>query len=245
MSDQLYDIIELPSGGLFYQNGCNKVKVYHITMGDEQLLSSANLMQSGLMLDELFKRKVHPVSENDPFVPPSKMLIGDRFALAIFLRVTMEPYYDLRLLDENGKSFIAKFDLTQLKTKDITEIADPITKEFEFRLPKSQKLVTFRLMNGEDELELTKERQKYNNDSLLNNVLKFERMIMSIDGNRDKGEISRVIKSVNITDGWALVNYMDKVTPSFDFNIQVPSPSGKIIDTKLTIGADFFFPTTN
>ena len=53
-----YDVVELPSRGIFYPNGMKSVKVAYLTAADENILSSPNLIQTGTVITELLRRKI-------------------------------------------------------------------------------------------------------------------------------------------------------------------------------------------
>ena len=240
MIEPKFDIIDLPSEGIFYNNKCSRVKVYHLTLADEEIMMSPNLLNSGEMLDKLLERKVTMVDENSPFIHPSKMLIGDRLALFIFLRVTMDNYYKIIV---DGMPY--EFDLSTLKVKNIQ--AKPNEKgEFDFVLPKSKSRLTFRLMTGEDEKEIRLYQLKTNNILPINKALRLEKLITSVDGDVDKMNIAIFVKQMNIMDANKLLKYMDEVTPSIDLNIEIISPAnGRTVKQMLELTGEFFFPSMN
>jgi hypothetical protein len=53
-----HDVISLPSGGRFYKNKKDSVKVAYMTASDENILTSPNLLQSGKVLDVLLEKKI-------------------------------------------------------------------------------------------------------------------------------------------------------------------------------------------
>lgn len=233
-----FDEVELPSGGLFYDNKCNKVKVYHLTLADEEIMTAPNLLNSGEMIDRLLERKVTFINESSPFIHPQKMLIGDRLALLIFLRVTMDSMYRIEV---DGEPY--DFDLTTLKVKN-PDIKPNGKGEFEFVLPKAGNKVTFRLMNGEDEREVRKAQLK--SGSLgLNKAIRLEKLITSVDGETDKILISAFVKQMNIVDANKLMYFMNDVMPSLDLEIEVVSPkTGKTKKQFLEMSSgEFFFPS--
>ena len=234
-----FDIIDLPSEGLFYPNKCSKVKVYHLTLADEEIMTAPNLVQSGEMLDRLLERKVARIDEDAPFIHPSKMLIGDRLAILVFLRVTMDNIYKIVV---DGQLY--DFDLTTLKVKTIE--AKPNAKlEFDFKLPKSGDMVTFRLMTGEDEKEIRLYQIKTNQTLPFNKVIRLEKLITSVNGETDKMMISAFVKQMNITDANKLLRYMNEVTPSIDLEVEVVSPVTNKPKTQfLELTGEFFFPST-
>lgn len=237
-SEPKFDIINLPSGGRFYPNKCSQVKVYHLTLVDEEIMTSPNLIKSGEMIDKLLERKVTMVDEKTPFIHPQKMLLGDRLALLIFLRVTMDNLY---IIDVDGEPY--EFDLTTLKVKE-NEIQPNENGDFEYLLPKSKRRVTFRLMTGEDEKEVRLALAKSPNSNL-NKVVRLEKIITSVDGEKDKMAISTFVKQMNIIDAKNLIKYMSDVTPSFDLEIEVVSPvTGELKKQTLELTNEFFFPST-
>ena len=53
-----YDVVELPTKGIYYKNKKKSVKVAYLTAADENILSSQNLINTGKVIEELLKRKV-------------------------------------------------------------------------------------------------------------------------------------------------------------------------------------------
>jgi hypothetical protein len=186
-----YDIIELPSQGILYKNNKKSVKVEYLTAMDETILTSPNISNGGKIIDILIKRKV-----KDLGFDPSDLLIGDRTALMIFLRVTAfgEDYTQLVFNSKSGEFEEGIINLSSLKQKKLTIRPDE-NGEFEFLLPKSNKKVTFSLLTGKDEEIIDireKEDLKRNADGVSNKLIfTLEQQIKSIDGERDKIKIDR------------------------------------------------------
>ena len=53
-----YDVVELPSKGIYYTNNKKSVRVAYLTASDENILSSSALINSGGGVEELLKRKI-------------------------------------------------------------------------------------------------------------------------------------------------------------------------------------------
>ena len=53
-----YDVVELPSRGIHYQNKKKSLRVAYLTAVDENILSAQNLIATNGVVDELLKRKV-------------------------------------------------------------------------------------------------------------------------------------------------------------------------------------------
>ena len=78
-----YDVLALPSKGLYYPSKKASIKVSYLNASDENILTSTNLLEAGTMLDTLLNRKV---LEKD--LRPEHMLDGDRVAILFWLRAT-------------------------------------------------------------------------------------------------------------------------------------------------------------
>ena len=240
-----YDVMPLPSKGLFYPEVDGKkvdsVKIYYLTAEDETIMMSPNLLQSGEMLNELLRRKVQ-----SPY-PVDKMLVGDRLAILIYLRATMEQMYKVELTDpDTGESFEHEIDLGSLEVKDIEYMPNQ-DGFFEFVLPKSNRRVTFRLMTGEDERTISmieKQEQKLRKTSAnLARMLRFEHLIVAVEGISDPLAKSHFLKNMPLMDSRKLGKYMEEVTPTINLEIQVPTPSGGNFRTLLPITTEFLYPS--
>ena len=53
-----YDVISLPSQGIYYPNKKKTIKVAYLTAADENILSSPSLIANNMVVDELLKRKI-------------------------------------------------------------------------------------------------------------------------------------------------------------------------------------------
>ena len=53
-----YDVVELPSRGIHYQNKKKSLKVAYLTAADENILSAQNLIATNGVIDELLRRKI-------------------------------------------------------------------------------------------------------------------------------------------------------------------------------------------
>ena len=116
-----YDIVQLPSEGIFYQNKKKTLKVSYLTAADEYILTSPNLSQSGELMDTLLRAKIL-----DKDVDIKKLAECDKQAVFVFLRNTaFGPSYTFSLTDpETGKEFEHTEDLSVLKTK-VAKVSSP------------------------------------------------------------------------------------------------------------------------
>lgn len=240
-SNQAYDIIPLPSKGYFYQNKISSLKVAYLTAADENILLSPNLLQSGKTLDVLLERKILSKEIN-----PKHLLSGDRDAILIFLRTSgYGNIYPVKLTDpKTGQEFEYEVDLGDLKYKEFLE--PDSMGEYTTKLPLSNSLVKFRLLNVNDinEIDEIEEKKKKMYKGHIDETItkRLERSVMEIDGDRDKGRISQFISKMRIGDSSFLRKYYSNVEPGIDLSLEVEAPSGEYFRTAVPITASFFWP---
>jgi len=237
-----YDIIELPSQGLLYKNNKKSVKVEYLTAMDESILTSPNISSGNKIISILLQRKV-----KDLGMEVNDLLVGDRTAIMIYLRVTAfgEEYKQMVYDPKKEKYVESIIDLTKLEQKKLT-VKPNEDGEFEFVLPKSNKKVTFTLLTGKDDeiVDLRdEEEQKRSSDGVSNkNLIRLEQQIKSIDGDRNKIMISNVLKKLPIIDSRSLRKYIDEITPGINFKTTARTQGGESLDTFLRFGVNFFWP---
>ena len=240
-SNQAYDIIPLPSKGLFYNNKKSSIKVGYLTASDENILLSPNLVQSGKMLDVLLERKVL-----DKDIRVKDLLSGDRDAILVFLRTSgYGNIYPVKLKDpKTGEEFEYDVDLNDLKYKEVQEPDE--YGEYLFKLPTSQSNIKIKMLTvGElDEIDLIEEKKKKNQKNYIDETLtrRMERMIMEVDGDRDKGRIYQFINKMKIGDSSFIRRTYSKLEPGIDLNLEVEAPSGEFFRTTIPILISFFYP---
>jgi len=235
-----FDVIPLPSRGKTYRNKKANIKLAYMTTADENILTSPNLLQSGEFLEILINRKVL-----EPELRYKDLLPGDRNAIMIWLRATgYGEMYPVTLLDENEIPFDTEVNLNELKTKELD--VDPDEEGlFTFFLPIMKAQVKFKLLTCGDVDSLEKIIQDEKEKGIpVNNLTtyKFERMIVEVNGSRDRAMIRDFSNSMRISDAKALDNYIDEVESGIDLNIEVQTPGGGSIATFLPLNLNFFWP---
>ena len=237
-----YDIIELPSQGLLYPNKKSKVKVEYLTALDENILSSPNIANNGNLLDLLIERKVKDLGFNH-----SELLIGDRLAILIFLRVTgFGEKYNQLVIDPKTKNLVeGEVDLTTLKTKQL-KVKPDNNGLFDYTLPDSGKIIKFQLSSGKDETIVEQKnaqmKERFNSEENFSPILRLEQMIHSIDGETDKIKLSNIIKRLKILDVRNFNKYATSIEPGIDFETQARIQGGESVSCFLRISTSFFWP---
>ena len=80
------EVVELPSKGYFYPEGhplaSGKVEVKYMTAKEEDILTSQNLIEQGIVIDKLLESLVI-----DKKININDMLVGDKNAIMVASRV--------------------------------------------------------------------------------------------------------------------------------------------------------------
>ena len=238
-----FDIIELPSQGILYENKKSKVKLEYLTAMDENVLSSPNISNSDSVLDILLNRKI-----KDLGFDPLDLLIGDRMSLLIYLRVTgFGEKYPQSVWDEkNNKMVEGEVDLSKLEQKKLTVVPDE-NGLFDFELPISKQKIKFKLLTARDDKtieERNKQIQERTNEKKISFIptLRLEQLIQSIDGNRDKMKIAQTIARMKIMDIRKLNKYISDIEPGVNFKTKARIQGGESVDMFLRFTPSFFFP---
>jgi hypothetical protein len=226
-----YDVVELPSRGIYYPNKKKSVKVAYLTAADENILSSPNLVATNGVVQELLKRKV---------------LDKDREAIMIFLRNTaFGPEYNMTLTDPKTKEkFSMVIDLTRLKIKDFT-LTEDSNGEYSYFLKKSGINITFKFLTRKQEDELEKIGNSWKKEDGIPPVVtkRLEMMIKSINGNRNIMEIYSFINNkMPITDSKDFKKFIEQNKPGLDLTQTVTTPSKEDIQVEIGFGVEFFRP---
>ena len=238
-----HDVIPLPSGGRFYKNKKDTIKVAYMTAADENILTSPNLLQSGKVLDVLLEKKIL-----DKDIKAGQLLPGDRNAIIFFLRSTgYGEIYPVELTDpKTGDKFIEEIDISQLPTKENTLTPDE-NGECSFVLPRSKKTVKFRYLTAEEDEKLIREdqaRTKKLGSNAISQImtLRLQNQIVEVDGIRDKNAIVQFVESMSPMDSAEFRKHLFDNEPGLDLTINVQAPSGEFFFGELPITSKFLWP---
>lgn len=244
------DLVPLPSEGVVYPVdsplfGRKAVEIRAMTARDEDILTSRALLKSGRALSVLLKGCIVGLN-----MDPDLMLSGDRNAALIGIRITgYGPEYKISLIcPACGEKVEHEVDLGKLPIKRFPEGVAPVqagANEFAFTVPSGKK-VTFKLFTGEDERELVqvveRTRKAGLNEAVITTRLKLQ--VLSIDGERDKSKLARLVESMPAKDSRALRGYMDRIAPGIelksDFTCAACGEEGQEVEVPL--GTEFFWP---
>jgi len=210
------EVIDLPSKGYFYPDGSplssGQVEIKYMTAREEDILTSANLIQKGIVLDKLLEALI--VSEG---VNLDDVLIGDKNAIMVASRVlAYGKDYKFEYTDpSNNEKKTHSVDLSKLEHKKID--FKKYTKgknEFLFELPTSKKKITFKILTQREEKNIDAElkaMRKITKGSGIDPEIttRLKASILSVDGNDERQFINNFIETEFLSmDSFAYRTYL-------------------------------------
>jgi len=246
------EFIDLPSKGWFYPKGSplasGQVELKYMTAREEDILTSANLIRKGKVIDTLINALlVTDVNYDD-------ILVGDKNAIMIAARILgYGKDYDLDYTcPKCGELNKLQVDLTGLNNKELDfDKFTQYSNEFDYELPLSKNTITWRFMDGKSEKAL---------DSELKGLAKFaskegpgkdlttrlKHQIIAINGNRDVKAIREFVDAeLFAQDSLALRTKMRESAPDvltkFNFDCEA---CGYTETVDMPIDTGFFWPST-
>lgn len=238
------EVIDLPSKGYFYPEGSplrsGQIELKYMTAKEEDILTSTNLIQKGVVLDKLMDSLI--VTKG---LKSSDLLIGDLNAVMVASRILGygKDYNVSTTCPKCGSSIQLDVDLTQLKTINEPKIN---SKEFKVVLPLCKKEVTLRLLTRGDEFEIEKEAKalkKVNPDVSPAATTRLRSIIVAVDGDTSKTAIWNLVDTMLVRDVQYLREQYKEMVPDVDFSIDTSCTcSDDPITVRLPIGTNFFWP---
>jgi len=235
-----YDVVELPSKGIHYENKKKSLKVAYLTAADENILSSPSLIATKGIIPELLRRKII-----DRDLAVEDIVEEDKQAILIFLRNTaFGSEYTMTIDDPKTKEeFQVVIDLSTLKVKDFN-LKEDSNGEYEYFLEKSKIPITFKYLTQKQELELQKIESNWKEETPAPIATKrLEFMIKSVNGNRSMMEIHSFIENkMPLVDSQNFKKFYQKNKPGLDLIETVQTPSKETIQVQIGFGVEFFRP---
>jgi len=242
------EVVPLPSKGVVYDlsnplHNEEEVEIKAMTAKEEDLLTSQALIKNGTVLSKLLESCILNKTIN-----AGSLLTGDRNAVLTALRISgYGPEYNVRVsCPECDEEFEHSFDLSRIPIKPLT--AKPVernTNIFSFSLP-SGKTVYFRLLTGDDELELSKRtagRKKVATQIEKNVTGRLLMSILQIDNEKDPQKLAYMVQNMPVRDSKALRDYIDEIEPGMDMRQELDCEyCGSRSEVRVPLGLTFFWP---
>ena len=241
------EMIDLPSQGLVYEKenelSSGKVEMKYMTAKEEDILTNMNLLRKGTAIEEALKSLIKSKINYED------LLIGDRNGLMIAARILGygKDYTFKYANPRTGEEEIVKIDLQDLKYKEIDTSLFSNSNEFEFELPFSKNVVTFKLLTVGDDRRIDEEikglKKAVGTDAgLVSTRLKHQ--LLSINGDRSIKAIRDFVDQGYLLakDAIELRRYIAKITPDIDTSISFTANDGTEVEMDMPMTAEFFFP---
>jgi len=239
--------IELPSKGKFYPEDSplrsGKISLKYLTAREEDILTSTNLLQQGVVLDKLCDSII--VTKG---VKSEDLLLGDINAVMVASRILGygKEYPIVAICQMCGKSNKINVDLTTLTDK-VPEIEPDPDGKFTFILP-SGTVVRFQLLTRKNEQDIQVEvraMSKAMKDDISRELTtRLRYLITEFGGVTDPNKIYTSVDNMLVRDSRALREAYQKATPDLNFDItyDCTCDDGAKQTVRLAMGPDFFWP---
>ncbi len=244
------EIVTLPSKGLLYEEGnplrSGTVEMKYMTAKEEDILTSQNLIKSGVVIDKLLQSLIVSKIRYDD------LLVGDKNAILIAARIlAYGKDYEVEVsCPKCGEKSSHTIDLSTFEDKPAKEGAYTEGKnEFKFELPASKREITFKALTSADEKAIETELKGLKKLAKISGIdpemtTRLKYIITSVDGSDDLKVIRKFVDTELLSrDSLALRKYIQEVTPELkmDFLFECPSCGhDEIMAMPLTVS--FFWP---
>ena len=247
------EIVPLPSKGLLYPDGHplaeGVIEMKYMTAKEEDILTSQNLIKQGVVLDKLFESLiVTPVNYSD-------LYIGDKNAIMVAARILgYGKDYVVEIDDpfSPGNKQKVTIDLTQIEHKEVDySLFERRINEFDFELPQSKRVVTFRLMTHKLEKDIQTEIKGMNKTTVRTGIdreltTRLKNLILAVDGETGRATINNFVDNeLFALDSRALRAHMKAISPDLDMTFTfVSDATGEVKEIDIPMDVSFFWPGT-
>ena len=238
------EVIDLPSRGVFYPESSplrsGQIELHYMTAKHEDILTSPNLIQKGLVLDKLMDALIATKG-----VKAADLLLGDLNAVMIASRILGygKDYQVSLSCPSCGNDVEQVINLADLQMENEPEPGT--VPQFKVVLPVSKAEVTLRLLSRGDELRIEKEvksLKKINTDIESETTTRLKAIIAAVNGDTSSATIWTFVDNMLVRDARYLREKYREIVPDINFNIEIDCTCGTDQKARLPIGADFFWP---
>jgi len=241
------EMISLPSKGHLYSEDSSlssgEVEVKYMTAREEDILTSQNLIQKGIVLDKLLESLIISDINHDD------LLLGDKNAILLAARVlAYGKEYEFEYTDpSDGETKTESVDLTSFESKKIeTSKWTKGVNEHEYKLPNSKKVITFKLTTQGDEKAVEsqlKALSKITKGVQPEVTTRLKQQIVAVDGNRDRQSINKFVDNELLSrDTFEFRSHLKTITPDIDLSTTIELSDGTELEITVPVTVQFFWP---
>ncbi len=235
------EVVDLPSNGLLYPKGSplssGKIEIKYMTAKEEDILTSANLIKQGVVVEKLLESLIV-----DKSIKVDDLLIGDKNAVLIASRIL--AYGKEYEVEVEGQKI--EVDLTKLKDKKLDEsVVTNGANEFEFELPATKRKLTFKMLTSGDERVIDEEIKGYEKIHGIGYELttRLKHQIISVDGDTKRASINSFVDNEFLSrDSIAFRSYVSELMPDVDMTSTFTDSEGNEKEFTVPMTVTFLWP---
>ena len=235
------EVVDLPSNGLLYPKGSplssGKIEIKYMTAKEEDILTSANLIRQGVVVEKLLESLII-----DKSIKVDDLLIGDKNAVLIASRIL--AYGKEYEVEVEGQKI--EVDLTKLKDKKLDEsVVTNGANEFEFELPATKRKLTFKMLTSGDEKVIDEEIKGYEKIHGIGYELttRLKHQIISVDGDTKRASINSFVDNEFLSrDSIAFRSYVSELMPDVDMTSTYIDDDGNEKEFTVPMTVTFLWP---
>ena len=237
------ETVELPSKGFIYPESSplskGTVEMKYMTAKEEDILTNQNYIKDGTVLDRLLESLL--VNKDINY---EDLVVGDKNAIMVAARVLgYGKDYTFEYKDKE-----VSVDLSKIEPNFLDESKYEKGKNlFEFTLPTTGAVITYKLLTGKDERLVKQEikgLQKINKQADPRLSTRLKHMIQSVDGDTNKSSVREFVDNYFLArDSKAFRNHLNATQPNVDLTFDFEDDAGNIEENiSIPITANFFWP---
>jgi len=237
------EVVDLPSKGKLYPPdsplSSGTIEMKYMTAKEEDILTNQNYIEKGIVIDKLLQALIV-----DKTIDYNQLLVGDKNALLIAARI-LGYGKDYEFEYAGVKESI---DLSTLENKTLhPDVENAKENSFNFTLPTSGKVITFKLLSHGDEQSIDQEvrgLKKINKDSSAELSTRLKHMIVAVNGDSERKNVRAFVDNEFLArDSRAFRNYLRDFQPDVDMKFYPENgPEGGV---DIPIGVSFLWPDAN
>lgn len=237
------EVVDLPSKGKLYPQDSplakGTIEMKYMTAKEEDILTNQNYIEKGVVIDKLLQALIV-----DKTIDYNQLLVGDKNALLIAARIL--GYGKDYEFNYGGELEIV--DLSLLNNRELHPDVEKATENsFNFTLPTTGKVITFKLLSHGDEQGIDSEvrgLKKINKESSAELSTRLKHMIIAVNGDSERKNVRAFVDNEFLArDSRAFRNYLRDFQPDVDMKFYPENgPEGGV---DIPIGVNFLWPDAN
>ena len=236
------EVIDLPSEGKLYpkEHPCSngKIEIKYMTAKEEDILTSQNLIQKGVVIDRLLDSLIltNGVKSDD-------LILGDKNAVMVAARIlAYGPEYECQITHpKTGQLVDQTFNLADCPFKKISK--DITENSFELTLPISKKKIKFSILTGKEEKLIEKDLEASKKVGTITPELttRLRYLIKEVDGDNSQSIINETAINMLARDSMFLREELKKVSPDIELTQEIEL-GGESVKVNIPMTVGFFWP---